>query len=186
MTSRKEGVSGGNGETSPPSPSAEAGTPEGTIPEEVHAMGDRGEPSAPENPHHTRYHPKWHREPIPITWWTRNRRYAAFILRELTSVLVLYAGVLLLVHLVALSRGPESHAAFQEWLGRPGVVVFHLLVLAGLLYHTVTWLNLAPRAIVPHIRGRRIPPRVVLLAHYLAWFALSAVLLAVLWPTLRG
>ncbi len=116
MTSRKEGVSGGNGETSPPSPSAEAGTPEGTIPEEVHAMGDRGEPSAPENPHHTRYHPKWHREPIPITWWTRNRRYAAFILRELTSVLVLYSGVLLLVHLVALSRGPESHAAFQEWL----------------------------------------------------------------------
>jgi fumarate reductase subunit C len=163
---------------------AKAGTPEGGIPEEVHAMGDRGEPSIPENPHYKRYHPKWYREPIPITWWTRNRRYAAFILRELTSVLVLYAGVLLLVHLLALGQGPESHIAFQEWLARPGVVAFHLFVLAGLLYHSVTWLNLAPRAIVPHIRGRRIPPRVVLVAHYGAWIALSVVLVAVLVSTL--
>jgi fumarate reductase subunit C len=183
MTHPKEGGNGRREETPTP---AEAGTPEGEIPKEVHAMGDRGEPlaSAPENPHYTPYHPKWHREPIPITWWTRNRRYTAFILRELTSVLVLYAGVLLVVHLLALSRGPESHIAFQEWLAQPGVVVVHLLVLAGLLFHSVTWLNLAPQAIVPHIRGHRIPPRVVLVAHYLAWIALSAVLLAVLVSTL--
>jgi len=167
MTGREEGEH----------PPAEAGTPEGKIPEEVHAMGDRGAPWSSENPWHTRYHPKWHRNPVPLTWWTRNRRYTAFILRELTSLAVLYAAVLLLAHLVALGRGPEGHAAFQDWLARPGVVAFHLFVLAALVYHAVTWLTLAPRAIALRIRGRRIPPRIVLLAHYLAWIVLSAVIM---------
>jgi fumarate reductase subunit C len=47
-----------------------------------------------------------------------------------------------------------------------------------LLLHAVTWLNLAPRAIVPHIRGRRVPARAVLAGHYAAWLVVSA---AVAW-----
>ncbi|TVP46312.1 MAG: hypothetical protein EA350_07295 [Gemmatimonadales bacterium] len=182
MRSREEGAATGPDRATTGSdrapPPAEAGTRGGEIPQELHAMGDRGAPPVQENPRHTRYHPKWHRQPTPLTWWTRNRRYRAFILRELTSVAVLYAAVLLLIHLLALDRGPESHAAFQAWLARPGVVAFHLFVLAALLYHTVTWLNLAPQAIALRIRGRRVPSRIVLLAHHFAWLALSAIIVA--------
>jgi fumarate reductase subunit C len=137
-------------------------------------------PSTVLNPDHTQYHPKWHRERIPITWWTRNRRYTLFIARELTSVLVLYAAVLLLVQLVALDRGAQAHAAFQEWLGRPWVVALHLLVLSGLVFHTLTWLALAPAAIVVRVGRYRASPAAVRAAHYLGWLATSAAVVVAL------
>ncbi len=132
-----------------------------------------GELRSPPNPRHTRYHPRWHRERIPIFWWLRNRRYTTFIARELTALLVLYSALLLLALFVAAERGPESWAAIQEWLARPWVVSLHVAVLAGLLFHTVTWLNLAPVALVLRVGQRRVPPRVVLVGHYAAWLVLS-------------
>lgn len=141
---------------------------------------DRTEATPSQNPRHTTYHPRWHRERIPIFWWVRNRRYTAFILRELTAVPVLYAALLLLVTLAAAGRGPESYEAFLAWLARPWVLALHVFVLAGLVYHTVTWLNLAPQALVLRIGSRRVPPRLILAAHYGAWIGISAlVLLAV-------
>jgi fumarate reductase subunit C len=155
---------------------ADAGTArQGAPPGEDRSPG----PSVVLNPDHTPYHPKWYRERIPITWWTRNRRYTLFIARELTSVLVLYGGILLLVQIVALDRGPEAHAAFQEWLARPWVIGLHLLVLGGLLFHTITWLSLAPAAIVVRLGRHRASAAAVRLAHYLGWLAASALVVFV-------
>jgi len=135
---------------------------------------DRHAPSSAPNPRHTRYHPRWHRERIPIFWWVGHRRYTLFILRELTAVLVLYSGLLLLAQLVAIGRGPESYQAFQGWLAEPWVLALHTFVLLGLIFHTVTWLNLAPKALVLRVGKIRVPPRAVLVGHYLAWIAVSA------------
>jgi fumarate reductase subunit C len=136
------------------------------------------DPRSVPNPEHTPYHPRWYRERIPLFWWLRNRRYVKFIVRELTAVLVLYAALLLLALVVAVDRGPSAYAAFQEWLARPWVLALHLVILAGLLFHTVTWLNLAPKALVLRIGRRRISPGVVLVAHYLAWIGVSALVVA--------
>lgn len=146
------------------------------------AEWDQAERAAAPNPHHTRYHPRWHRERIPIFWWVRNRRYVKFIVRELTAVLVFYAALVLLAQIAAVGRGPESYAAFQEWLVKPWVLALHTFVLAGLIFHTVTWLNLAPKALVLRMGSRRIPPWAVLVGHYLAWAGLSAlVVVGFLW-----
>lgn len=128
------------------------------------------------NPEYRLHHPKWHRRKIPIFWWLKKPSYMKFILRELTSLAVVYAVVLLLVQVVAVSRGEEAYARFLAFLELPGVVVLHASILLGLLFHTVTWLNLAPRALVLRLRGRRIPDRVILLAHYLGWLAVSALI----------
>lgn len=147
---------------------------------------DRAAPVASTNPEYTPFHPRWHRERIPIFWWLRNRRYVAFIARELTSVLVLYSGVLLIVTLGAAAQGTEAFDAFLGWLARPWVMVLHAFVFAGLLFHTITWLNLAPRALVLQVGGRRIPALLVLAGHYAAWIGLSILLvLAVLWGAAR-
>lgn len=130
----------------------------------------------PLNPAHTRHHPRWHRRRMPIFWWLRKWRYFRFIARELTSVLVAYAVLLLLAEVLAVARGPDAHAAFRAWLARPPVLIAHAVVLLGLLFHTVTWLNLAPRALVVRLGRRRIPPRAVLVAHYAAWIGVSALL----------
>ena len=128
---------------------------------------------APLNPDYTEYHPKWYRPRMPIFWWLGKRPYTKFIARELTSVFVAYSAVLLLLQLWFLSRGPEEYGRFVAWLQLRPVIALHVVVLIALLFHTVTWLNLAPKALVLRLGGRRVPPTVVLLMHYAVWVVAS-------------
>jgi fumarate reductase subunit C len=114
---------------------------------------------------------------MPIFWWLRQLSYARFIARELTSVVVAYAAVLLLVELRAISLGPEAFDRFTAWLRSPIPTVLHVFALAALIWHALTWLHLAPRALVVRLGGRRLPDAAVLLGHYAAWIAASALLL---------
>ena len=134
------------------------------------------------NPAYRPHHPKWHRERMPIFWWLGNLSYVKFITRELTSLAVGYAALLLLVEVAALARGEGAHARFLHFLAAPPVLAFHLLVCAALLFHSITWLNLAPKALVVKLGGRRLPDWAVVAGHYFLWLAASAV---VVW-FLRG
>ena len=135
------------------------------------------------NPEYSEYHPKWYRRRMPIFWWLGRPSYTRFIVRELTSVFVAYTAVVLLVQLWSLARGPEAYDQFLSWLQLRPVIAVNIVVLAALLFHTVTWLNLAPKALVLRFGGRRMPATVVLLMHYAAWLVVSAV---VAWLLLRG
>ncbi len=137
----------------------------------------------PLNPRYRLYHPKWYRTRIPIFWWLRRLSYAKFIARELTSVLVAYSAIMLVVQIRVLSQGAAAYDRFFSLLQSPPVLIFHALVFLGLLFHTVTWLNLAPRALVFHIAGRRIPDVLILVGHYVAWVGATA---AVAWFVVRG
>lgn len=130
------------------------------------------------NATYTRHHPRWHRARTPIFWWVRSRAYARFIARELTSVFVLYAAVVLVAQVWAVGQGADAYARFEAWLARPGVLGFHAVVLAVLLFHTVTWLNLAPQALAVRLGGWRVPRGVVLAAHYGAWLAVTVAVVA--------
>lgn len=127
------------------------------------------------NPGYTRYHPKWYRRRMPIFWWVRKTAYLKFIVRELTALGVAYGALLLLAWTWAVAQGPEAYAAFVEWLAGPWVLGLHLVVLLALLFHTLTWLNLAPTALVMKVKGRRLSNRTVVALHYLLWAAVSAV-----------
>jgi fumarate reductase subunit C len=132
------------------------------------------------NPGYRLYHPKWHRDRIPIFWWLRKISYVRFIARELTSLFVAYAVVLLVIEVRVLAQGPDAYAGFVAWLRSPPVAASHVVVLLTLLFHTITWLNLAPRAIVVRLGGRRVPDGLVLLGHYAAWLGASGLLAWVL------
>ena len=135
------------------------------------------------NPGYEPYHPKWHRKRVPIFWWLERISYTKFITRELTSLAVGYAAVLLVVQVWVMSRGPEAYERFLAVLASPAVVAFHVLAFLFILFHSVTWLNLAPQALVVRLGGRRVPDRVVLAGHYVAWLVATAVVVAYL---LRG
>lgn len=130
----------------------------------------------PLNPRYTLYHPKWHRRRIPIFWWLRKLSYARFISREMTSLFVGYSAVLLTVQIWALAQGEDAYDRFLSWLELPPVVALHVVVLLVVLFHTITWLNLAPTALVLRLGGRRVPDAMVLAAHYLAWVLASGLL----------
>jgi fumarate reductase subunit C len=128
------------------------------------------------NPGYRLYHPKWHRGRIPIFWWLRKLSYVRFIARELTSLFVAYTVVLLLVQFHVVAHRPADYDRFMAWLRSPPVAAFHVVVLLALLFHSVTWLNLAPRALVVRLGGWRVPNVLVLLGHYAAWLGASALL----------
>lgn len=140
-------------------------------------------PRAAADPRYRRHRPEPYRRRMPIFWWLGRLSYTKFITRELTSLGVAYAAVLLVVEAAAVRRGEAAYAAFLAWLHAPWTVALHAFVLLVLLFHTVTWLNLAPKALVLRIGGRRVPDLAVVGAHYLAWGAVSAL---IFWLLLGG
>jgi fumarate reductase subunit C len=134
-------------------------------------------------PAYTAYHPRWYRPRVSTYWWLWRRAYLKFILREISSVAVAYFVVLLLLQLRALSHGPEAYAAFQAWLKEPLIIALNSVSLLFVLLHTITWFNLAPRAMVVRVRGKRVPDLLIAGSNYVAWLVVSV---AVAWLILRG
>jgi succinate dehydrogenase subunit C len=116
-----------------------------------------------------------YRQPVDRYWWARRRSYLLFTLREISCVFVAWFVVYLLLLVHAIGAGRDSYMRFLDWSANPLVVSVNVVAFIFLLLHAVTWLNLAPRAIVLHVRGRRVPARAVLAGHYAAWLAASAV-----------
>ena len=131
---------------------------------------------------YTPYHPKWYRRRMSVWWWLQNRSYVYFVLRELTSVFVGLCALLLLWHLRALVQGPEAHAYFLAQMRRSFFVALNGVGLLFILFHTITWFNLTPKAMVVRLGGKRVPDLVVAGLNYVAWLLLSG---AVAWVLLR-
>ena len=134
------------------------------------------------NPKYQLYHPKWYRKDYPIFWWLEKFAYGKFIVREMTSLAVGYAAVFFMFQLWVLSQGQETYQHFLRHLTSTPVMIFHGVVLAFLLFHSVTWFNLAPKALVVRLGRRRIPDALVLSGHYAAWLAATAL---VIWLVAR-
>jgi fumarate reductase subunit C len=136
-----------------------------------------------DKPLYTEYHPRWYRTRMSTYWWLKRGAYLAFILRELSSVFIAWFVVyfLLLVH--AVSRGNDSYQQFLTWSASPVVVVVNVVSLFFVLFHAVTWFNLAPQAMVVRLQGKRVPGTWIAAFNYLAWALVSAL---VAWLLLGG
>ncbi len=127
--------------------------------------------------------PKTFRTRVSTYWWMERWSYLKFILRELSSVFVAWFVILTLLQVRALKRGPANYAEFQEWLRNPIVVALNALSLCFVIFHAVTWFNLAPKAMAIRVGGKRVPSLLIAAPNYFAWLAISA---AVAWLLLRG
>jgi fumarate reductase subunit C len=132
---------------------------------------------------YTPFHPKWYRRRVSVWWWLESRSYTGFVLRELSSVAVAFFAAVLVAQLRALARGPEAYARFQSVLASPLVLSLSAVALLFVLFHAVTWFNLAPTAMVVRVRGKRVPDAAIVGSNYVAWVVLSA---AVAFILLRG
>ena len=111
---------------------------------------------------------------MPIFWWIHTWVHVRFIVRELTSVFVAGYVVVLLLQIRALGQGPSAYSHFEAWLQTPFALAVHSLALLLALFHSATWLNLAPKAMALRVGGKQVPARVIVAANFLAWGAASA------------
>ncbi len=123
---------------------------------------------------YTLYHPRWYRRPVSVFWWLEKRSYIVFVLREFTSVFVALVSVLTLLQVRAILDGPEAHAALMARLASPPITGLLLVALVALVFHSVSWFNLAPKAMPVRLRGRRVPDVLVSGGNFAAWLVVSA------------
>ena len=129
------------------------------------------------------YVPKSYRSRPSTFWWMGRWPYLKFILREVSSVFVAWIVVVTLLQIRAVEQGPAQYAEFQRWLTNPIVMGLNVVSLFFVLFHTVTWFNLAPKAMAVRTGGKRLPDVAVTAPNYIAWAVVSA---AVAWIVLRG
>jgi fumarate reductase subunit C len=125
-------------------------------------------------PPYTAYHPRWLRQQVSTYWWLQRRTHVVFILRELSSLFVAWAVVFLLLFVRAVAAGEAAYAQFLAFAARLPALALNLAALVFILFHAITWFNLAPAAMVVHVRGRRLPGVLIAAANYLAAIVASA------------
>jgi fumarate reductase subunit C len=124
-------------------------------------------------PPYTLYHPRWYRRRVSVWWWLGKPVYAAFVLRELSSVAVAFFALVTLLQLRAIGRGPEAYARFLARLRLPSMIALDAVALLFVLFHAITWFNLAPKAMVVRFGGKRVGDALIVAANYAAWFVAS-------------
>lgn len=112
------------------------------------------------------------------TWFLRNGRYKVYILREMTCLLVGFYSFLLIYGLAALSQDtPEAWYSFIASQQNAFMTTFHAVALLYfLLYQTFAWFELAPKVMPLQLGEKKLPESIVVLAHYIAWGILSAII----------
>jgi fumarate reductase subunit C len=129
-----------------------------------------------ENLGHSGFYARWYLPRVSRFWWLRRRSYLLFVIRELTSVFVAWFVVFLLLLVRAVSRGEGEYQRFLDSSATPWMLALNVVALFFVVFHTITWFNLAPQALVLRLRGRRVPGGLILVLHYLAWGVLSALM----------
>jgi fumarate reductase subunit C len=131
----------------------------------------------------TAYHHRWLRRPVSTYWWLERRSYFAFILREGSCMFVGWFVVYLLLLMRASLQGEASYQGFLAWSATPGILLINVVSLGFMLFHAITFFVAAPQAMVVHVGHKRVPARLVLVAHYVAWVVASGV---IAWLLLAG
>jgi fumarate reductase subunit C len=108
------------------------------------------------------------------TWYMRNGRYKVYMLRELTSFLVVFYSLLTIFALSAVADSPERWNSFIASQQGAGMTVFHALALLYFLFfQTFPWFKLAPKAMPVQLGEKRLPDSYIIIGHYVVWIAVS-------------
>ena len=136
-----------------------------------------------EQPTYTRFHPRWYRPRVSTWWWLKRPSSRWFMLREVSSIFVAWFVFFFLLLVAAVGRGEAAYQEFMSWAANPIIVLVNFVSLCFVVFHAITWFNLAPQAMVVHMRGKRVPGKLITASNYGLWVVTS---LLVAWIILAG
>ena len=116
--------------------------------------------------------------PMPATWFLHNRHLVLYALRELTSFFVVGYAIFLMVLLARHGQGREAFNSFYFNVleSRPSLVL-HLIVLAFVVFHSVTSFNLIAKVMVIRRGEERVSPAFIAGVNYALWIIISVLIL---------
>ena len=89
---------------------------------------------------------------------------------------VAFYALVLLFQIRALTQSQQAYTSFLELLKTPVSIVLHGIAFLFLLFHTVTWFNLAPKALALRLGKKRVPDQAIKALNYIAWIFLSSLI----------
>lgn len=143
------------------------------------SAGTGVKPAPAQSPAYTEFHPRWYRPQVSTYWWLGKWAYVKFILRELSSVAVAWTVAVTLYLIRALAGGPDAYVRFEHRMASPVLVIINIVAFAFLMFHSITWFNLAPKAMAVRVGGKRVPAFLIAGPQYVAWIVISAIVFAV-------
>jgi fumarate reductase subunit C len=113
---------------------------------------------------------------MPSSWWTRNRHFFLYVVREFTALPLALWLLWLLVEIKSAGDGPAKYSPH----GSTAFVIFSVIVLLFSLYHSITFLNLSGVIIRVKLLDKQLPARMITFAMFGLWTLASIVIAAVL------
>ena len=115
-------------------------------------------------------------------WWKKNPYFVKYMVHEGTAFFVAAYAAVLLVGLVCLSQGEAAWNGWVEALKSPLSIVFHLAILAAMLYHTWTWFKIMPITLPPmKVSGKRVSATAITTTGLAAAALASLIILGLAW-----
>lgn len=115
-------------------------------------------------------------------WWKKNPFYVEYMVHEGTALFVAAYAIILLVGVLRLSQGEAAWNGWLDALKSPLSIVFHLVLLAAIVYHAYTWFKLFPLTMPPIIvNGKKVGPEVVVGSGWTAAIIAGLALLGIVW-----
>ncbi len=108
---------------------------------------------------------------MPADWWTRQRHYVLYVVREFTALPLALWLLWLLVEIKRAGDGPARYSPH----GSTPFVIFSVITLLFSLYHSVTFLSLAGAILHFKVLDRPVSSRLIVLAQFALWAVASAV-----------
>ncbi len=107
------------------------------------------------------------------TWWLGNRRYALYMVRELSGFAVALYGFIFLAQLFALTQGPSAYSSLLRVLLSPAGIALSTILLVFAIFHSLTWFDLTAKVQPPSIKGKPVPRKLVVTGTIIVWLFIS-------------
>ena len=119
-------------------------------------------------------------------WWRKNPFFVEYMIHEGTALFVAAYGLVLLVGLTCLAQGEALWNGWLDAMKNPLAIVFHLITLVMISYHSWTWFKIMPKTMPPIVvRGKRVPAEVITGGGIAAVVLASLILLGMVWGMTR-
>ena len=115
-------------------------------------------------------------------WWRRDPFFVRYMIREATALIVAAYAIVLLVGVLALSRGEAAWNAWLAALRTPVSVVLHVLMLIAMIYHTYSWFEIMPKTMpAMFVGGKRVSAAAIIFSGLVAAVVASLALFVLAW-----
>ncbi|KGQ69876.1 fumarate reductase subunit C [Chelonobacter oris] len=113
-------------------------------------------------------------------WWQKLDFYKMYILRESTALPTIWFCIVLLYGFLCLGNG-TFETGFVSFLKNPLVIILSVITMAGVVFNTLTWFGLTPKALNLIYKSQRVPQSAIKSLMWVITIAVSVLTLVLVY-----